>query len=101
MYDDWLLEARAELERQCVDLCDLLGAARARAGDLAGAAIAARRRIQLQPLEETGYRALMQLQADLGDRAGGGEHLPPLRLGAGARAGRDPGARRRGRRSSG
>ncbi|MGH3433593.1 MAG: ATP-binding protein, partial [Thermocrispum sp.] len=31
---------------------------------------AARRRIQLQPLEETGYRALMELQADLGDRAG-------------------------------
>ena len=31
---------------------------------------AARRRIQLQPLEEAGYRTLMQLQADLGDRAG-------------------------------
>ena len=31
---------------------------------------AARRRIQLQPLEEVGYRTLMQLQADLGDRAG-------------------------------
>ena len=23
VYDDWLLEARAELKRQCVDLCDL------------------------------------------------------------------------------
>ena len=31
---------------------------------------AARRRIQLQPLEEVGYRTLMLLQADLGDRAG-------------------------------
>ena len=30
----------------------------------------ARRRIQLQPLEEVGYRTLMRLQADLGDRAG-------------------------------
>ena len=70
VYDDWLLEARSELERQCVDLCDLLGAARARTGDLAGAVDAARRRIQLQPLEEVGYRTLMQLQADLGDRAG-------------------------------
>ncbi len=70
MYDDWVLDARAELERQCVDLCDLLCATRARQGDLAGAVAAARRRIQLQPLEETGYRTLMLLQADLGDRAG-------------------------------
>jgi DNA-binding SARP family transcriptional activator len=70
VYDDWLLDARSELERQCVDLCDLLSAARARTGDLAGAVEAARRRVQLQPLEEVGYRTLMQLQADLGDRAG-------------------------------
>ena len=41
-----------------------------RRGDLAGAVDAARRRIQLQPLEEVGYRTLMRLQADLGDRAG-------------------------------
>ena len=70
VYDDWLLDARAQLERQCVDLCDLACAARARAGDLAGAVEAARRRVQLQPLEEVGYRTLMELQADLGDRAG-------------------------------
>ena len=70
VYDDWLLEARSELERQCVDLCDLLARTRARTGDLAGAVDAARRRIQLQPLEEVGYRTLMRLQADLGDRAG-------------------------------
>ena len=68
MYEDWLLDARAQLERQCVDLCDLACAARARAGDLAGAVEAARRRVQLQPLEEIGYRTLMELQADLGDR---------------------------------
>jgi DNA-binding SARP family transcriptional activator/tetratricopeptide (TPR) repeat protein len=70
VYDDWLLEARSELERQCVDLCDLICATRARTGDLTGAVDAARRRIQLQPLEEVGYRTLMRLQADLGDRAG-------------------------------
>ena len=70
VYDDWLLDARSALERQCTDLWDLLGAARARTGDLTGAVDAARRRIQLQPLEETGYRTLMLLQADLGDRAG-------------------------------
>ena len=70
VYDDWLLDARSELERQCVDLCDLVSAARARTGDLAGAVDAARRRVQLKPLEEVGYRTLMELQADLGDRAG-------------------------------
>jgi DNA-binding SARP family transcriptional activator/tetratricopeptide (TPR) repeat protein len=69
-YDDWLLEARSDLQRECADLCDLLSATRARTGDLTGAVDAARRRIQLQPLEETGYRTLMLLQADLGDRAG-------------------------------
>jgi DNA-binding SARP family transcriptional activator/tetratricopeptide (TPR) repeat protein len=69
VYDDWLTEARARLERQCVELCDLVSAARARAGDLAGAVTAARRRIELQPLEEIGYRVLMGLQADMGDRA--------------------------------
>jgi DNA-binding SARP family transcriptional activator len=70
LYDDWLHEIRSELERQCVGLCDLLCAARTRSGDLAGAVDAARRRIQLQPLEEVGYRTLMLLLADLGDRAG-------------------------------
>ena len=70
MYDDWVLTARAQLERQCVDLCDLICETRRRTGDLTGAADVARRRIQLQPLEESGYRTLMQLQADLGDRAG-------------------------------
>jgi DNA-binding SARP family transcriptional activator/tetratricopeptide (TPR) repeat protein len=70
VYEDWLLEARAQLERQCVELCDLVCAARARTGDLAGAVQAARRRVQLQPLEEVGYRSLMERQADLGDRAG-------------------------------
>src|SRR5580693_4063244 len=63
-YDEWLLEMRSGLDRQCADLCDLLAAVGARAGDLLGAVQAVRRRIQLQPLEETGYRTLMQLQAD-------------------------------------
>jgi len=70
VYDDWLVEARSQLERQCADLCDLACEAQVRRGDLAGAVAAARRRIELQPLEEVGYRTLMRLQADLGDRAG-------------------------------
>ncbi|HEY2203691.1 MAG TPA: AAA family ATPase [Pseudonocardia sp.] len=69
-YDDWVFEARSELEQQCVDLLDLLAATRARDGDLASAVAAARRRIPLRPLEEVGYRRLMELQGDLGDRAG-------------------------------
>jgi DNA-binding SARP family transcriptional activator len=69
-YDDWVLEFRSQAERRCVGLCDLLGEARARHGDLAGAVEVARRRIALQPLEEVGYRTLMRWQADLGDRAG-------------------------------
>jgi DNA-binding SARP family transcriptional activator len=70
VYEDWLLDARSEIGRQCVGLCDLLCETRVRGGDLTGAVDAARRRIQLQSLEEVGYRTLMQLQADLGDRAG-------------------------------
>jgi DNA-binding SARP family transcriptional activator/tetratricopeptide (TPR) repeat protein len=69
-YDDWLIEVRSELDRRCVDVCDLISRASVRTGDLSGAVAVARRRIQLQPLEEIGYRTLMQLQADLGDRAG-------------------------------
>src|SRR5215475_12091458 len=70
VYDDWLLDAREQLVRQCADLCDVLCAVRARAGDLTGAMEAARQRVRLQPLEEVGYRTLMGLQSDLGDRAG-------------------------------
>jgi DNA-binding SARP family transcriptional activator/tetratricopeptide (TPR) repeat protein len=70
VYEDWLLDARSQLERECVELCDLVCAARVRTGDLTGAVQAARRRVQLQPLEEIGYRTLMELQADLDDRAG-------------------------------
>ncbi|GAA4875534.1 ATP-binding protein [Actinomycetospora straminea] len=68
--DEWVLAVREELERQCGELCDLLSSTRARTGDLAGAIEVARRRVQLRPLEEVGYRALMEWQAELGDRAG-------------------------------
>ena len=53
-----------------MDLCDLVCAAQIRTGGLARAVDAVRRRLQLEPLEEAGYRTLMHLQADLGDRAG-------------------------------
>lgn len=70
MYDNWLLDVRSELQRQCLDLCGLICETRARRSEPAGALEAACCRIQLQPLEDTGYHILMELQADLGDRAG-------------------------------
>jgi DNA-binding SARP family transcriptional activator/tetratricopeptide (TPR) repeat protein len=69
-YDDWVLELREQLQRDCVDLCTIVCEAQQRRGDLAAAVSTARRRIALEPLEESGYRTLMELQADLGDRAG-------------------------------
>ncbi|WP_068165893.1 ATP-binding protein [Rhodococcus phenolicus] len=70
VYDDWALEVRSDLERRCVELCDLLSGALVRTGDPAGAVEFARRRVRLAPLEEAGYRILMRLQAQTGDRAG-------------------------------
>ena len=69
-YDDWLLDARAELETRCVALCELAGDALVRSGDAAGAVEVARRRIRLRPLDEVGYRHLIARQGELGDRAG-------------------------------
>jgi DNA-binding SARP family transcriptional activator len=68
-YDDWVLEQREPLLRQCVDLCDGVAQAWRESGDGARAAEVARRRVQLEPLEEVGYRILMELQAEAGDRA--------------------------------
>ncbi|MGW0176173.1 ATP-binding protein [Rhodococcus sp. NPDC003322] len=67
---DWAADTRNDLEQRCVELCDLLVDVRARTGNLPGAIEIARRRVALRPLEESGYRTLMSLQAELGDRAG-------------------------------
>ena len=69
-YDDWVLDLRENLQRECVGLCDLVGAAGRRRGEWATAIDAARLRIRFQPLEEAGYRTLMELQSESGDRAG-------------------------------
>jgi DNA-binding SARP family transcriptional activator/tetratricopeptide (TPR) repeat protein len=68
-YEDWVLEHREVLARACVALCDEYVRECRSTGDPARALPVARRRVQLQPLEETGYRILMELQADDGDRA--------------------------------
>jgi DNA-binding SARP family transcriptional activator/tetratricopeptide (TPR) repeat protein len=68
-FADWVLEQRDELRGECVRLCDQSVAALRRSHDLAQAIVLARRRVRLEPLEESGYRLLMDLQASLGDRA--------------------------------
>lgn len=70
VYDDWAVAARELLRRECVELCDLVTHAWPRRGDLASCVETARRRIALEPLEEPGYRVLMELQAEMGDRGG-------------------------------
>lgn len=67
LYADWVLDERELLHRECVELCDLV--AGAPAGDARGALAAARRRLQLEPLEEAGYQRLMELQSQAGDVA--------------------------------
>jgi len=69
-YDDWVLDARAELHRACVELCAVVAELRAARAELPKALEVARRRVRLEPLEEAGYRAIMEIQAELGDRAG-------------------------------
>jgi DNA-binding SARP family transcriptional activator len=69
VYDDWLLDHRDRVRRECVDLCDLAAAGRRVSGDHGRAIEIARRRIHLEPLEELGYRLLMEIQAESGDRA--------------------------------
>jgi DNA-binding SARP family transcriptional activator len=69
LYDDWVLEARERLHRRCVVLLDRLVATLTERGRLPEAIEQARRRVELEPLEESGYRTLMQLQARTGDRA--------------------------------
>lgn len=69
MDEDWVLDLRSELARDCVATCDLVCEAATRAGRPEAALGAARRRITVAPLEEVGYRTLMEIQAGMGDRA--------------------------------
>lgn len=69
MLDDWVLAEREQLRRECVALCDHIVAGW-RDVDPDKAVESARLRVRLEPLEEVGYRTLMELQAEVGDRAG-------------------------------
>lgn len=67
--DDWLAPEREGLRREHVELVLETAAARRTMGDGGGAAELARAHIRLEPLDEAGYRLLMEVQADAGKRA--------------------------------
>jgi DNA-binding SARP family transcriptional activator/tetratricopeptide (TPR) repeat protein len=69
-FDDWQAARRLQVERTVGTILDRLAEGRAAAGDVAGAAEAARRRVELDPLDEPGQRRLIELLARSGDRAG-------------------------------
>ena len=69
LYDDWVLAERERLRRRCIWLLDTLVDVYREAGDLGSAIGHARRRVELEPLEERGYQTLLQLQGRAGDRA--------------------------------
>ena len=69
-YDDWVLDRREQLEQDCADLCAAMTRAARATGDIATAVDTARRRVQVRPLEEENYRILMEIQSEIGDRAG-------------------------------
>ena len=69
LYDDWVLSERDRLHRSCLALLDGLAAVLAGQGEVRAAIDHARRRVDLEPLEESGHRRLMELQGRAGDRA--------------------------------
>lgn len=69
-FDDWQAARAMRVERTIGDLLDRLTSARLAASDTAGAVEAARRRVELDPLDEPGQRRLIELLARSGDRAG-------------------------------
>jgi DNA-binding SARP family transcriptional activator/tetratricopeptide (TPR) repeat protein len=69
LYDDWTVAQRDRLTAECVEVCALVGEAARRTGRWTEALAAARRRVELAPLEEAGHRELIRLHARRGDRA--------------------------------
>ena len=68
--DEWVLAQRASLVDGARELCGALAVAAGAAQRWDLAVRAARRRVALDPLDETAHRDLMRLQAAQGDRAG-------------------------------
>src|SRR5262245_7718459 len=68
-WDDWRAAREAALERAVGDVLDRLAGALSAAGDHAGAADIAARRVERDPLDEAAHRRLMLSLARAGDRA--------------------------------
>lgn len=68
-YADWIREPRDQLKQDCVLLHDQAVQACRALKDPQRAGEWAKQRVLLEPLEEMGYRQLMEVQAELGDRA--------------------------------
>ena len=69
VYDECVIGPRDDLHRECVELCDLAAQGLRDSAELEAARTVARRRVQLAPLEEVGYQALIALELEAGDRA--------------------------------
>lgn len=69
LYDEWVLVERDRLRLRCVELLDELIRQACEVDDSGTGVDLARRRTELEPLEDTGYRTLMTLQAKAGNRA--------------------------------
>ena len=69
-FDDWRATRAVALERTVAQLLDRVADAKEVEGDIDGAIAAARRRLDLDPLDEAAHRRLMRILALSGDRAG-------------------------------
>ncbi|HJR51328.1 MAG TPA: AAA family ATPase, partial [Gemmatimonadales bacterium] len=69
-FDDWRAARSSSVERTVANLLDGLAELQAGRGDLLRAVATARRRLELDPLDEPAQRRIIGLLADSGDRAG-------------------------------
>ncbi len=70
VYDEWTLAQRDRVTAAGVQVCALVADAGRRTGRWAEALRAAKRRVELDPLNEVGHRDLISVHAQMGDRAG-------------------------------
>ncbi len=78
-FDDWQATRAMRVERTVGGVLERLATARFDRGDPAGAVEVARRRVELDPLDELGQRRLIELLALSGDRTGAIRQLPGAR----------------------
>ena len=65
-YDEWVLDERDQLRRRCVELLDALIDRLAKSTTSGTGVESARRRTELEPLEDGGYRTLMDIASAFG-----------------------------------